>query len=268
MSKIALSESDRFTEDFQNDSANAILKVVSVVGIPLSAFLGYRILTNSLPEYFLAVIFLILAVTLGAFARKRFSVTQKAIILLAPLILITMFLISNQGLYSQAPLTLVLLIALSSVFRSRVSQPIVAVIVGSLLLYAASLHLTDRISLNDLLSERVLYIRVLTTLSLLLMFGVLIRALVNALYQRSELLTIANIEYQMVVEDLSSTLDELMLLRETINVCAKCRKVKRKTDSDGLETWYSLEEYVHENTNTDVSHGYCQQCFDEDVSKI
>ncbi|MFT7685192.1 MAG: hypothetical protein ACI9FB_000535 [Candidatus Azotimanducaceae bacterium] len=259
---------DRFTDDFQNDCANAILRVFCFVGPPLSVFLVYRILTGSLPEFFWAAVFFVLVLTVVGFAQKQFSVTQKAMILMVPMLLICILLVSNQGLYSQGILTIVILIALSSVYQKRATQPILAVFVICLITYAGSLHLTERVLINELSSKQVVYIRMFTTLSLLLIIGVLIRTLVNTLYRKSELLMVANIQYQKVAADLNSTLEELTLLRKTINVCAKCKKVRRNIDDDGSESWYSLEEYIHEHTDANVSHGYCQVCFDEEMAYL
>ncbi|MEJ6515741.1 MAG: hypothetical protein QMC01_08835 [Pseudomonadales bacterium] len=266
---VDLSESkEKFASEFQGTYANAFLRVLAVVGVPLSAAIAYRVLTNSLPAYFWVVIFLVVTITLGAFVRQRLSIKQKTILLMAPIIFISLFQVANQGLYSQAPLTIAILIATTIVFRNQVSTPIIAVIVTCLIMYAANLHLSSVVSINELSTNGVVYIRVFTTLSLLLLLGVLILTLVNALYERSELLMIANIENSRVVADLTSTLEELTLLRKTINVCANCRKVRRDSDDDENESWYTLEEYVEENTNTSLSHGYCQQCFDEAISKV
>jgi hypothetical protein len=50
---VDLSESkEKFASEFQDTYANAFLRVLAVVGLPLSAAIAYRVLTNSLPAYF------------------------------------------------------------------------------------------------------------------------------------------------------------------------------------------------------------------------
>lgn len=52
-------------------------------------------------------------------------------------------------------------------------------------------------------------------------------------------------------------------LKGVIPVCASCRKIR---DDWGL--WYSLEDFIKDNTNASVSHGLCPDCAKSVCSSI
>lgn len=58
-----------------------------------------------------------------------------------------------------------------------------------------------------------------------------------------------------LIASLRKALDEVRTLRGIIPICASCKKVR---DDKGY--WKQVEQYVHENTGADFSHGYCPEC--------
>lgn len=52
--------------------------------------------------------------------------------------------------------------------------------------------------------------------------------------------------------------DELKVLRGTLPICVRCRKIK---DEDGY--WQIVEEYIENHTEILFSHGLCDGCSDE-----
>lgn len=56
-------------------------------------------------------------------------------------------------------------------------------------------------------------------------------------------------------EDLLRTRNEIHELKKFLPICANCKKV-RKEDGE----WEFLEQYLHHQTGTSVSHGICPDC--------
>jgi len=54
---------------------------------------------------------------------------------------------------------------------------------------------------------------------------------------------------------LSTSLDEIKILRGILPVCSYCKQIKTETD-----TWVQMEKYIHEHSEADFSHGVCPDC--------
>jgi len=50
-------------------------------------------------------------------------------------------------------------------------------------------------------------------------------------------------------------LEEVKILRGLLPICSFCKKIRTK---DG--TWVPLEEYLHEHSEAELSHGFCPDC--------
>ena len=61
---------------------------------------------------------------------------------------------------------------------------------------------------------------------------------------------------------LESALAEVKTLRGILPICAHCKRVRNDAGS-----WQQVEEYVHEHTDADFSHGICPQCIQTYYSK-
>lgn len=55
----------------------------------------------------------------------------------------------------------------------------------------------------------------------------------------------------------NSVLDRNRNLRKFYHICASCKKV----NYDGK--WISIEEFLHEHADTDLSHGLCEICMEK-----
>ena len=62
---------------------------------------------------------------------------------------------------------------------------------------------------------------------------------------------------------LTDYLAELEALRTLVPICAHCKSIR---DSDG--NWKSIENYLAENSKTDVSHGICPACVKRHYSEF
>lgn len=54
---------------------------------------------------------------------------------------------------------------------------------------------------------------------------------------------------------LSTSLDEIKILRGILPVCSYCKQIKTEAD-----TWVQMEKYIHEHSEADFSHGVCPDC--------
>ncbi|MFZ3045829.1 MAG: hypothetical protein WA151_07935, partial [Desulfatirhabdiaceae bacterium] len=63
----------------------------------------------------------------------------------------------------------------------------------------------------------------------------------------------------LVIEDIS----EIAELQRIIPICSICKKVR-----DDKESWMLLESYFKNNWDVDFSHGYCPECYKNEVDKL
>ena len=63
--------------------------------------------------------------------------------------------------------------------------------------------------------------------------------------------------------ELEAALKEIKELKHFISICSVCKMMR---DDDG--NWHSIEEYMYENTNYMLSHGYCPECAKEAYKEI
>ena len=63
----------------------------------------------------------------------------------------------------------------------------------------------------------------------------------------------------MVIEDIS----EIAELKRMISICSICRKVQ-----DEKESWFRIEAYFKERWHLDFSHGYCPECYKNEMDKL
>lgn len=58
-----------------------------------------------------------------------------------------------------------------------------------------------------------------------------------------------------VIENLKNALEEIETLREILPLCCHCKKIRNEEGS-----WEELEEYIHQNLGSAVSHSICPDC--------
>lgn len=99
-------------------------------------------------------------------------------------------------------------------------------------------------------------ITVILTLSGVLM-SVLIAIAAISLAQKSEK------KIQEEKNRLQKALDEIKTLRGIIPICSHCKKIR---DDRGM--WNKIEEYIHENSDAEFSHGVCPDCASKHYSEF
>lgn len=60
---------------------------------------------------------------------------------------------------------------------------------------------------------------------------------------------------EKVILDLNKALSEVKKLSGLLPICSHCKKVR-----DGKGYWNQIEEYIHEHSEAEFSHGICQEC--------
>ncbi len=62
---------------------------------------------------------------------------------------------------------------------------------------------------------------------------------------------------------LQDILDEIKILKGIVPICCMCKRVR---DEDGY--WRNLENFIHDRTGADFSHGVCPECYPELARKL
>lgn len=57
------------------------------------------------------------------------------------------------------------------------------------------------------------------------------------------------------VAALRESLDQVRQLKELLPICAWCKRVR-----DDEDYWHNIDDYVHQQTGTDFTHGICPEC--------
>lgn len=60
------------------------------------------------------------------------------------------------------------------------------------------------------------------------------------------------------VDDLQTALDDVKKLKRLLPICMYCKSIR-----DDRDYWHQIEEYIHEETGTDFSHGICPTCMEK-----
>lgn len=65
-----------------------------------------------------------------------------------------------------------------------------------------------------------------------------------------------------VAERILSYATEIKQLKTLIPICMYCKKIR-----DDSDYWAQMENYIHEHTGSDFSHGICPECYDRVMEK-
>ena len=57
------------------------------------------------------------------------------------------------------------------------------------------------------------------------------------------------------VRDMESAIADVKRLKGLLPICMYCKSVR-----DDQDYWHGIEEYIHQQTGTDFSHGICPSC--------
>lgn len=65
----------------------------------------------------------------------------------------------------------------------------------------------------------------------------------------------AELEKERLIRELQELFKQVKTLRGLLPMCTQCKKIR-----DDQGDWVVLEEFIQENSNTDISHGICPEC--------
>ena len=63
------------------------------------------------------------------------------------------------------------------------------------------------------------------------------------------------LDQEKLINKLNEALAEVKTLREILPICSYCKKIR-----DEKGTWHQIEEYISKCTETNFSHGICDDC--------
>lgn len=64
-------------------------------------------------------------------------------------------------------------------------------------------------------------------------------------------------------EQLNRALAEIKQLSGILPICCKCKKVR---EDNGY--WKQVERYISEHSDAEFTHGFCPECYEEEISRI
>jgi PAS domain S-box-containing protein len=62
-------------------------------------------------------------------------------------------------------------------------------------------------------------------------------------------------ERERLIGELKEALDNVKKLEGMLPICASCKRIR-----DGSGAWHEIEEYIHEHSEAEFSHGLCPDC--------
>ena len=66
-----------------------------------------------------------------------------------------------------------------------------------------------------------------------------------------------------VAERILEFTKQIRVLKELIPICMYCKRVR-----DDSNYWDQVENYIHEHTGSNFSHGICPPCFDKQIGAL
>lgn len=65
-------------------------------------------------------------------------------------------------------------------------------------------------------------------------------------------------ERESLIKELTDSLNQIKTLKGLIPICANCKKIR---DDDGY--WYEVEKYLQDHSDSQFTHGLCQECIEK-----
>jgi len=70
-------------------------------------------------------------------------------------------------------------------------------------------------------------------------------------------------EREKVIHELKDALAQVKTLKGLLPICSHCKKIR---DDEGY--WQQIEEYIHDRSEAEFSHGICPECFKKHYSDL
>jgi PAS domain-containing protein len=62
-------------------------------------------------------------------------------------------------------------------------------------------------------------------------------------------------EREELLRDLQDVMSQIKVLNGLLPICSNCKKIR-----DDQGSWHQIEDYIHQNSEADFSHGICPEC--------
>ena len=115
-------------------------------------------------------------------------------------------------------------------------------------------YLVSQVQKADLVDMQKSLLKQIVTIDILIL---LLLAPVCSLYAGYKQKSIKQIVLETANTELLLALEEIKTLRGTLPICASCKSIR---DDEGY--WSSIEKYICEHSDADLSHGLCPACMD------
>jgi hypothetical protein len=70
-------------------------------------------------------------------------------------------------------------------------------------------------------------------------------------------------EREKLVLDLQAALSKVKQLSGLLPICASCKKIR-----DDKGSWNQIEQYIHEHSEAQFSHGICEDCVEKHYPEV
>lgn len=71
---------------------------------------------------------------------------------------------------------------------------------------------------------------------------------------------LAEEERDAALKELQAAMAEVRTLQEILPICSYCKRIR-----DDADYWQTVESYLHQHTNSMLSHGICPDCYQREV---
>jgi hypothetical protein len=144
---------------------------------------------------------------------------------------------------------------------TEMRSPVYRIIVLYILLWITWIILTDPIvdSFITNPSFKIQWIRNKRFIFIIISAGLLFYLFNREISERKRFAS----QQELLIGELTKTLEEIKVLRGFLPICAYCRKIR---NDEGY--WQSVESYLHDHADIKYSHGVCPDCAAKVISEI
>ncbi|MBN1828422.1 MAG: response regulator [Deltaproteobacteria bacterium] len=90
---------------------------------------------------------------------------------------------------------------------------------------------------------------------------VLLKASRQEIERKNSEMTDKNEELKRLNRNLKEAFQEIKTLRGLLPMCSYCKKIRTEgAPAEKMESWISLERYIRDHTEAEVTHGMCPDC--------
>lgn len=255
---------NKFNENFEiikEDITNFILVIVSITLIPAFSATIYRSYKIGWDNSIYLIISIILVLFIFTYFRKKISYKIKALTIIFFCyivgindLLIWSFAGSGVIFLLFAPIVITMIFGYK---KGVLAGLFSAVSIGLIGFGIVNEYIIITTNLNNYNLSSSSWISIGVDF---LSFGVVIIGILG-IFQNMFLENIKNLNLKS--DELETALNEVKTLKSIIPICSNCKKIR-----DDSGNWDKLENYILQNTDSQFSHGICNNCLAEHYPNI